>query len=108
LNRAVEDDEVYKDPRLTLQSLSTRLGIQNHRLSQILNDHMGANFRTFINRLRVDEVKHLLADSPVMTILDIAYSVGFNSKSAFNTAFAKETGQPPSDYRKNHQNVLNS
>ena len=108
LQSAVEVEGVFRDPDLTLQSLSMRLGIQNHQLSQILNDYMGMNFRTYINRRRVDEVKRLLAETPDRTILDIAYEVGFNSKSAFNTAFVKETGQTPSDYRKNRQNVLNS
>ncbi len=100
LRKAIEVDKIFRDSSLSLQSLSTQLGIQNHQLSQILHDQMGMSFRTFINRHRVDEVKRLLAENPEMSILDIAFTVGFNSKSAFNSAFIKETGKTPSDFRK--------
>jgi len=36
---------------------------------------------------------------PNKTILSIALSVGFNSNSAFYTAFKKVTGKSPSFYR---------
>ena len=35
-----------------------------------------------------------------MTLLAIAHEVGFNSKSAFNTAFKKHTGTTPSQFKK--------
>jgi AraC-like DNA-binding protein len=34
------------------------------------------------------------------TILEILYHVGFNSKSAFNRAFLKNTGTSPTEFRK--------
>jgi AraC-like DNA-binding protein len=100
LERAVEGEGGYRDPDITLQSMSTRLGIQHHRLSQIMNESLGTNFRGYINRRRVDEAKKLLAAESETSILDIAFAVGFNSKSAFNSVFSKETGLSPSDFRK--------
>ena len=34
-----------------------------------------------------------------LTILEILYDVGFNSKSSFNTAFKKYTNQTPTEFR---------
>jgi len=36
-----------------------------------------------------------------LTIQQILYEVGFNSKSSFNTAFKKHAGVTPKDYRNN-------
>jgi AraC-like DNA-binding protein len=35
-----------------------------------------------------------------LTVLEAMYEAGFNSKSSFNTAFKKETGQTPTEFRK--------
>ena len=35
-----------------------------------------------------------------VTILEILYEVGFNSKSSFNTAFKKHTGLTPTAFKK--------
>jgi 1-acyl-sn-glycerol-3-phosphate acyltransferase len=69
--------------RITLQSLSTRLGIQYYQLSQIVNDNLGTSFRSYINQCWLEEARRLLVAKPEMSILDIAFAVGFNSKSAF-------------------------
>ncbi len=100
LENIMSSDQGFRDPRISVQSLSTLLGIQNHQLSRILKDYLGCNFRSYINRLRLTEAQRLLAEEPELTILDVAYTVGFNSKSAFNSAFVKETGETPSNYRK--------
>ncbi len=36
-----------------------------------------------------------------ITIMEIMYDVGFNSRSVFNTAFKNKTGVTPSQYKEN-------
>ncbi|MES9930149.1 MAG: helix-turn-helix domain-containing protein, partial [Candidatus Thiodiazotropha sp. 6PDIVS] len=70
-------------------------------LSQVINEQSGYNFFDFINRYRVDEAKRCLTTpSGQSNVLSIALDSGFNSKSAFYTAFKRHTGQTPSQYRK--------
>jgi AraC-like DNA-binding protein len=35
-----------------------------------------------------------------ITVLEVLYQVGFNSKSSFNTVFKKQTGLTPSEFKK--------
>jgi AraC-like DNA-binding protein len=100
LKRLLEEERVYRDPELSVQSLSSKLGIKNHQFSQILHESLGMSFRCYINSYRLEEAKLLLMQKPDMSVLDIAYAVGFNSKSTFNSIFATATGLTPSDYRK--------
>ena len=54
-----------------------------------------------MNSYRVEEAKRRLADprSHYLTIVAIAQEAGFNSKSAFYTAFRKHTGMTPSQFK---------
>ncbi|HOO72943.1 MAG TPA: helix-turn-helix domain-containing protein [Spirochaetota bacterium] len=98
---SVDKEMVYRDRDLSLQSFSHGLGVNAYILSTILNERLGKNFRGFINASRVREAKALLESRPDMSVLEIAYEVGFNSKSSFYTAFSSETGCSPAEYRKN-------
>jgi len=100
LERAMQDEKAYRDMDLTLAGLSARLNVTPHQLSEFLNQSFGQNFRKFLNSQRVQEAKHLLTEEPCMSILDIAFAAGFNSKSSFNTFFLQSTGLTPSAYRK--------
>jgi AraC-like DNA-binding protein len=74
-----------------------------HKLTALLNDHIGKNFFTFVNEFRLDEVivKLKSPDFDHRTIMSIAYDSGFNSKSTFNSLFKKHTGHTPSQFKKN-------
>jgi AraC-like DNA-binding protein len=53
-----------------------------------------------VNGYRIEEFK-LRVENPQfqhLTLLGIAYDVGFNSKTAFNRSFKKITGMTPRDY----------
>lgn len=104
MTQLVENDKVYRDSSITLQSFSNSLNINAYILSIILNEKMGKNFRTYINTYRIQEAKTLLKTMPAMSVLEIAYNVGFNSKSSFNAAFFGETGSSPVEYREKSKN----
>lgn len=96
-------EKPYLEPDLTIQSLAGKLQIHPKTLSQIINQHFQVNFSEYINTARLEEVKKLLANNsdPGMTVMEIMYDCGFNSRSVFNGYFKKKTGMTPSQYISN-------
>jgi AraC-like DNA-binding protein len=92
----------YRDPELTLPALAERLESTPHKLSEVLNREMSQTFYDFVNGYRVEEVRGRITDPNTkhLKILALGLEAGFASKSTFNQAFKKLTGQTPSTYRK--------
>ncbi|MEW8420291.1 MAG: helix-turn-helix domain-containing protein, partial [Candidatus Thiodiazotropha endolucinida] len=94
-------EKPYLDNKLNLSLLATQLDISPNYLSQVINEQAGQHFFDFVNRYRVEETKQALAGATERgNILAITLDAGFNSKSAFYTAFKRHTGQTPSQYRR--------
>jgi len=101
LNYLFEKEKIYQDEFLSLNSLAERLNIPPHQLSWIINYKIGRSFFDMVNHYRIEDVKKRLTDfqESNKTILEIAYSSGFNTKSAFNKTFKILTGKTPREYR---------
>ncbi|MEW8586629.1 MAG: AraC family transcriptional regulator, partial [Candidatus Thiodiazotropha sp.] len=92
-------EKPYLDSKLNLAQLAAQLRISSNYLSQVINERAGQHFFDFVNRYRVEEAKSALAGREERgNILAIALDAGFNSKSAFYTAFKRHTGQTPTQY----------
>ena len=100
----MDEERLFLDPDLTLNKLSLRLRVHYNHLSRIINERFGLSYNDFINKYRIEEARKKLTapEEKKSTILDIAYSTGFYSKSVFNAAFKKFTGMTPTEYRKKH------
>jgi ligand-binding sensor domain-containing protein/AraC-like DNA-binding protein len=100
----MDEEKLFLDPDLTLNKLSLRLRIHYNHLSRIINERFGLSYNDFVNKYRIQEARKKLtaSEEKESTILDIAYSTGFYSKSVFNVAFKKFTGMTPTEYRKKH------
>ncbi len=98
----MEQEKPYLNFGLTLQQLAIKIDISEKELSLLINHQLNKHFFDFINEYRVSDAKKILRDpsKKEMTVLEILYQVGFNSKSSFYTAFKKATSQTPSGYRK--------
>lgn len=98
----ITKNESHKDHNITLGKFAKNLSLTPHVVSQVINEQLSCNFNDFINSYRVDEAKKMLSDTGMknITVASIAYDCGFNTLSAFNTAFKKFTGLTPSQFRK--------
>jgi AraC-like DNA-binding protein len=101
LNRLLTDEQPYLDSDLTLPKLAQRLNTSPHHLSQLLNDRLQQSFFDLLAQYRVQEAQRLLhaPTTSNLKIDEIAERVGYNSTSAFHTAFKRLTGQTPAQFR---------
>ncbi|MBD3386014.1 helix-turn-helix domain-containing protein [candidate division KSB1 bacterium] len=101
LIQVMKSKKPFIESDLKLGQLAQLLKTSPNHLSQVVNENCRQNFFDFVNRYRIEEAKRLIAEtsSQNLTLLSIAYDVGFNSKSAFNTAFKKHADITPSQYR---------
>jgi len=100
IEQLVIEQKLYLEPELSLSALATKLKTNTSVLSAAINQNFGKNFNDFVNAYRVEEVKRLLKDpsNTHLSLLGVALECGFNSKSTFNRAFKKFTGQSPKEF----------
>lgn len=96
----MDTEKLFTEPDLSLSMLSQKIKVHPNYLSQVINEKEGKTFFEYINALRIEEFKRLVAmpENKQFTIISLAYDCGFNSKSSFNKNFRKVTGLSPSDY----------
>lgn len=101
LRKHMTEQETYKSPDLTLKSLASQIEFSDRHISQVINEQLGQNFHDFLNEYRVNEFKKQLQnpENNHLNLFGIALNCGFNSKSSFNTAFKRFTGQTPSQFK---------
>lgn len=99
----VESEKIFQNPKLSVYDIADKLKTNKTYISVSINNILKKNFRQFINEYRIEEAKKLLVDPKFdhISIEGIAQTVGFISKSTFNVTFKKQTGEIPSEYRKN-------
>jgi len=105
LGTHMETKKPYLEAELSLEQLAGQLSVRPKLLSQLINESLHQNFFDFINRYRIEEAKRLFTNpkDKKMTVLEVLYEVGFNSKSSFNTLFKKHTGLTPTEFKKRQQ-----
>ena len=97
-----KENKPFLSPDLTIAEVAHQLNVSVRYLSQVINESLGKNFYDFINSYRIEEAKRQLTEEKESkkTVLEVLYDSGFNSKSAFNSAFKKHTGFTPTEFRK--------
>ncbi len=90
----------YLRESITLAVAARQMNIHPRLLSSFINNIYHMNFNSWINSLRIDEVKRLINANPQQTLLTVALKTGFTDASAMSRVFKKFEGVSPSEYRK--------
>ena len=106
LDRLFEIKKFHTRLNLHIGDVAKQLELTVHQLSAVLNDVLHKSFADLVNEYRVSEAKRLLKTQPKMSILEIAFEAGFNSKTQFNSVFKRETGNSPREFRELQRNTF--
>ena len=96
----IEREHLYRDPNLTIFSLSRTIGTNRTYLTKAFRECYGETFSEHINRLRIEETIRLLTESPQMTLNEIAAQVGYNSATSLYRNFVRLHHCSPTEYMK--------
>jgi AraC-like DNA-binding protein len=98
----MEGEKPYLEFELTLGDIARQLSIPQKELSQVINERLNKNFCTFLNEYRIGEAQRMLLKNAgkKLSVLDIAFESGFNSKTSFNMVFKKHVQMTPTHFRK--------
>jgi len=99
MKKVMEQECLFLNPDLQIVDLANKINVPVHHCSFVINNHLGKNFRDWINGYRIG---YFLQQYPVlrskMTILAIAQESGFKNQATFYNAFRKEKGIMPTSY----------
>ena len=98
----MEDTPVICDTSFSINKLATMVQSNHTYVSQVINNVLKKNFRSFLNTYRIEEAQRLFSDPDAAkyTIEAVALQVGFRSRSSFRDAFKEITGVSPHFYLK--------
>ncbi len=101
ITRVIGYIEENYSQELSLKTLSYHFNMNAAYLGQLFKKATGEMFSNYLNQIRIEKAKQLLAD-PQMKASEIAGMVGFSSVQYFSNVFFKYTGFYPTDFKK-HQ-----
>lgn len=83
---------------ITLEEVADHVHLNPAYFSSMFKQSTGSSFKEYLNMIRIEESKRLLANTDY-TIIDIAIAAGFEDQSYFSRVFKKFTGITPRQYR---------
>ncbi|GGW50744.1 helix-turn-helix domain-containing protein [Arenibacter certesii] len=102
LKKSIETSKVYKEHNPSIKQIVEITGIGENDINYLFEKVGNTSISHFINYLRVEEFKRQLNDplNEAYTMMYIAESSGFKSKTSFYRTFKSIANCTPSEYKK--------
>lgn len=83
---------------LTLEEISTEVGVHPVYLSRVFRQHYRCTIGDYIRRLRIEYASHQIQTTET-PLLEISVNAGFSDQSHFSRIFKRQMGITPTKYR---------
>jgi transcriptional regulator GlxA family with amidase domain len=102
VRRALEFTETHLATPLSFASVADAAGSSERTLLRRFGEEVGLTWQQTLRRLRMIRAVELLSNTE-HAVIQVAYSVGYASLSAFTKAFRDFTGHTPTEFRARHR-----
>jgi AraC family transcriptional regulator len=85
---------------IKLRDLATLAGVSARHFERAFRQSIGSSPHAYVMDRRLHRARGLLINRPESSIEQIAVQLGFSSSSHFSSAFRRQTGLTPTDFRK--------
>jgi YesN/AraC family two-component response regulator len=90
----------FSETDKSVEETASDLNVDSKTLRVYFTNHIGEDFRSWRNRIRVEEAKRLIDANPSIKIIEVMNLTGFNDRPYFYRIFQKITGMSVAEYRK--------
>lgn len=90
--------EHYRDA-ISLSDTADYLGVSSSHLSRVFKNDTGMNLVNYLNQIRIEKAKKMIAENDFLQMKNIAYETGFNSYNHFSATFKSVVGMSPQEYQ---------
>jgi AraC-like DNA-binding protein/quercetin dioxygenase-like cupin family protein len=88
--------------RLSVEQLAAMAHLSPSHFAAVFRRELGVSPKTYLIRQRLEQAAQRLTTTG-LSILEIAFSVGFEHLAHFNRSFKEHHGQTPGEYRRRHR-----
>jgi AraC-like DNA-binding protein len=88
----IEKQRNYRNAALTAADVADAIGISRTSLSNIMREEMGVTFLQYIDKLRLQQAHHIIANRKTCDLEHIALLVGFATERTFKEKYKKTYG----------------
>ena len=95
----VEEEEVWRDPDLSMDTMSRLCATNVTYLGRIIQQETGKGFKELVNAKRVESVENQIDENPDIDVQTAFFNAGFRPRTTAWRNFKEITGMSPADYR---------
>ena len=96
---AMDKEEVWRNPDLTLKAMARICGSNVTYLNRIIQEETGNSFKNLVNSKRIQSVAEKLKEDPSIDIQDAFFEAGYRSRATAWRNFKDIMGVTPTEYR---------
>lgn len=82
---------------ICLKEVAHQVGLSPNYLSSLFKEEVGMTYNTYLNRVRIENSKHLLKKG--YALVKVAHMVGFNDQSYYSKVFKKVENTTPGKWK---------